>query len=237
MDYRLPTQGISVSEAVAAMTNIILALEQDGKPPIYQWSDFRNIMTKGDSRLKCFFDDLCNAVHPLSKGGATIDTTLRGLVNVCYMLCGLRNHLIKGFKRDVALFLDLAGTSDDGIDAMQRMGMASSSRSVYRTKNEIAKRYGEHVASTISPHVERGRALIGNLDDYHNIHMLRRPDTTSTTWTAHVATNILIPMDIPAFPISITSSFSGLRADLRSPTANSDVETWPNVQCALHSSR
>src|SRR5262249_23668702 len=108
------------------MTDIILALEQDKKPLMYGWDDFRNGLVSGNGRLKGFFDDLCNIVNLMGKGEAKAATMLRGLINVCYQLCGLRNSKITGFKKDVALYLDMAGTSDDGIDAMQRMGMAAS---------------------------------------------------------------------------------------------------------------
>jgi hypothetical protein len=202
-DHQLPSQSLLVSEAVVAMTNIIGALERNGKSPIYEWSEFRNTMTAGDDRLKGFFDDLCNAVNLPGKGEAASDTTSRGLIGVCYQLCSLRNRKIKGLKKDIALFLDLAGTSDEGIDTMQKMGLSSSSREVYRVKNAVAEEHEKYVASVASSHIDKGAASIGNLDDYHNIHTIRRPDTTTTSWAAHMATNILIPVDFPAFPILI----------------------------------
>jgi len=41
-------------------------------------------------------------------------------------------------------------------------------------------------------------ALVLNVDDYHNIHVQRQPDTTDTSWAAHMATILANPCPMPA---------------------------------------
>ena len=44
------------------------------------------------------------------------------------------------------------------------------------------------------------KALILNIDDYHNIHVQRQSDTTNTSWAVHMATIIVNPCSAPAIP-------------------------------------
>jgi len=44
------------------------------------------------------------------------------------------------------------------------------------------------------------KALVLNIDDYHNIHVQKQADTTNTSWAAHMATIIANPSSRPAIP-------------------------------------
>ena len=60
--------------------------------------------------------------------------------------------------------------------------------------------HGEHVDHAIQQYSEK--ALVLNVDDYHNIHVQRQPDTTDTSWAAHMATILANPCPMPAIPRS-----------------------------------
>ena len=70
------------------------------------------------------------------------------------------------------MFLNHSGTSDQAIDTLSNMQLSSTSgRIEYQTN-----------------------AIIVNIDDYHNIHGLRIPTTTSTSTVAHMTTVLAIPI-------------------------------------------
>jgi len=118
------------------------------------------------------------------------------MVFICYLLASLNNTKINSFKFDVAYYLDSAGTSNEGLNTMANLGVTTTARAVDRRKKKMSDMDGEYVDDVLSQHAEN--ALVLNVDDYHNIHVQRRPDVTSTSWAAHMATILAMPCPMPA---------------------------------------
>jgi hypothetical protein len=60
---------------------------------------------------------------------------------VCYFLAGIGNKQISALKKDIAMFLDHSGTSDQAIDALSNKQLNSTLRENRREKNIISSIY------------------------------------------------------------------------------------------------
>jgi len=77
------------------------------------------------------------------------------------------------------MFLNHSGTSDQAIDTLSNMQLSSTSRENRREKNIISSIHRDNVTRDLVKY--QTNAIIVNIDDYHNIHGLRIPTTTSTS--------------------------------------------------------
>ncbi|RIB10731.1 hypothetical protein C2G38_2263686 [Gigaspora rosea] len=98
-----------------------------------------------------------------------------------------------------AYYLDSVGTSNEGLNTLANIGITTTARAVDRKKRQFLAAHGEYVEKVLENHYSES-ALMLNVDDYHNIHVQRQPDTTSTSWAAHMATIIANPCPISAIP-------------------------------------
>jgi len=71
---------------------------------------------------------------------------------------------------------------------MANLGVTTTARAVDRRKKKTSDSHGKYVENAFVKYSEK--AFVLNVDDYHNIHVQRRPDTISTSWAAHMATII-----------------------------------------------
>lgn len=55
-------------------------------------------------------------------------------------------------------------------------------------KKQLSESHEKYVEKSLENCSEK--ALVLNIDDYHNIHVQRRSNTTSTSWAAHMETII-----------------------------------------------
>ena len=58
----------------------------------------------------------------------TITQQKKGLSFLCYFLAGIGNKHISAMKKDIAMFLDQSGASDQAIDTFSGMQLSTSSR-------------------------------------------------------------------------------------------------------------
>jgi len=129
--------------------------------------------------LKDFFDQLYSAAQPLERNEQIIDRMKKMMVFICYLLASLNNMKINSFKFDLAFYLDLISTSNEGLNTMANLRVTTTSRSVDYKKKIISDSHEEYVEKTLVKYSER--ILVLNIDDYHNIHIQWQPDTTSTS--------------------------------------------------------
>ena len=146
----------------------------------------------------------------------TISQRKKGLSFLCHFLAGIGNKKISSLKKDIALFLNHSGTSDNSIDALANMQVSSTSRENRREKNIISAIHRENVAKDLKTY--QNTAIIANIDDYHNIHGLRIPKTTSTSSVAHMTTVLAIPLPaVHAIPKKIGQNIDGKEGCVHNP--------------------
>ncbi|CAG8797218.1 18174_t:CDS:2 [Gigaspora margarita] len=120
------------------------------------------------------------------------------MVFICYLLSSLNNTRINAFNSYLAYYLDSASTSNEGLNMMANLGASITLRAVNRKKRRISDVHGEYVERALANHSEN--ALVLNIDNYNNIHVLRKPDLTSISWAAHMAMIIANLCPILAIP-------------------------------------
>ncbi|CAG8743839.1 22481_t:CDS:2, partial [Cetraspora pellucida] len=116
----------------------------------------------------------------------------------CYIICGNQNFKLTAFKENISLFLDLMGASAEALDALSYAGITMSQRHLDRIKTEIVNDHLSKINSYLKNNKHNALAL--NVDDYHNIHSKRVPDTCSTSNVAHMTTLVLNHIDMAAIP-------------------------------------
>ncbi|RIB06454.1 hypothetical protein C2G38_2046776 [Gigaspora rosea] len=168
------------------------------KPAIYSFKELRKEMVAKDIRLSSFFNSIYNATLLDKKSDKYLDKLDKRLVVECYIICGNQNSKLMAFKEDISLFLDLIGLSAKALDALLHAGITISRRHLDRKKIEIANNH----SSLIESYLENNKynALALNVDDYHNIHAKRMPNTCSTSTMAHMTTLLLNRINITAIP-------------------------------------
>ncbi|RIB03962.1 hypothetical protein C2G38_2254658 [Gigaspora rosea] len=105
---------------------------------------------------------------------------------------------MKKLMFDLAYYLDSVGTSNEGLNTLANFGITTTARAVNHRKKQISEAHEEYIKKVLENRSEN--AFILNIDDYHNIHVNRQPDTTSTSWAAHMATIIANPCPTSAIP-------------------------------------
>ncbi|CAG8805560.1 8450_t:CDS:2 [Gigaspora margarita] len=162
---------INLSEAIKMMAKIFYKREHvEKEASIYDLNEI----------LKGFFDQLYLAARPLERNEQTIEYMKKLIVFIYYLLSSLNNTRINAFKSDLAYYLDSVGTSNEGLNTMVNLGTSITSRAVNCKKRRMSNVHGEYVERAFANHL--ANALVLNIDNYHYIHVLRKPDLTSTSW-------------------------------------------------------
>ena len=186
---------IDFIECVRSMAQIFYTREKkERKVPVYDWKLLRLELESKDIGLKPFLNLLEKLINPSGRGlvDHTISQRQKGLSFLCYFLAGIGNKHISSLKKDIAMFLNHSGTSDQAIDTLSNMQLSSTSRENRREKNIISSIHRDNVTRDLVKY--QTNAIIVNIDDYHNIHGLRIPTTTSTSTVAHMTTVLAIPI-------------------------------------------
>src|SRR3989337_2395847 len=108
-----------------------------------------------------------------------MDCMKKLMLFICYLLASLNNTKICSFKFDLGFYLNSVGTSNEGLNTIVNLGVSTTSRSIDRKKKKMSDVHGEYVEKALTNHLEN--LFVLNIDNYHNIHVQRRSDTTSTS--------------------------------------------------------
>ena len=101
-------------------------------------------------------------------------------------------------------FLQFCNLSQAGIETQRLLGTSCSSKVLSRYRANIAKERLNVVNNAIKKALEQKHAILMMIDDYHNIHTVRRPTEEGNTCRVdHMATIIIkIVKEAPAVPFS-----------------------------------
>ena len=121
-------------------------------------------------------------------------------VVVLYQMCYTQSQQCNWMQRDVACFLHSHGLSDIGIMAMHAMGLSISKEHFHKFIREAKVSHLETVNLLIKEATRNGKRLTLMVDDYTNVHSIRRPTCQKTVDVAHMATILVRVYDRPAIP-------------------------------------
>ncbi|RIB15363.1 hypothetical protein C2G38_2319654 [Gigaspora rosea] len=193
------TDSVTFSQGVEIITDVLYKREQNKLPTIWDFEEFRTVMESKDQRLKSFFDELYLSTNPRRKSVSTMEKVSKQLVFLCYFICGIRNMFVNNAKRDLGMYLDSTGTPNSTIDTLATMGLTLTSRSISYHKDSVSQKHSATVETSLED--SYNNALLLNIDDYHSIHTIKMPITTTTSAPVHLATILLNPIKTqPAIP-------------------------------------
>ncbi|RIB21753.1 hypothetical protein C2G38_2175774 [Gigaspora rosea] len=151
LTYQSSDDNLSWVDSVNVLTKLLYDREKNEQEPvIYSFKQLCREMVVKDFRLN------------------------KKLAVECYIICGNQNSKLTAFKKDISLFVDFMGVSTEAIDALSYAGITISRRHLDRIKTDIADNHSNRV--TLYLEVKKDKALVLNIDDYHNIHTPRTPD-------------------------------------------------------------
>ncbi|PKC09312.1 hypothetical protein RhiirA5_127629 [Rhizophagus irregularis] len=150
--------------------------------------------------LKGFFPSMVNAIIPKDRSEYNKQEAKKSIVALCYIIAGLRNKFVNQFKTEVGLYLVASGATWEAIDTLSSIGYSACAKTVMDYQKKIQL---NHITKIEDHFLEKGDCLhIYNIDDYHDIHEKRRPDTVTTSTAKHFSTCVAKPvMECFAVPI------------------------------------
>ena len=140
-------------------------------------------------------------------------------VAILYQLCFGLSQKCNFFQEDNGLFLHLSNLTQSGIETQRVLGTSCSSKVVGRNRTTFAKQNLSVVNGAIKEAIDKKHAILMMIDDYHNIHTIRRPSLENNICKVdHMATVIIkIVKEATAIPISSVNLIHnpcGIDADL-----------------------
>ena len=107
---------IDFIKCIRSMAQIFYTREKKEKQvPVYDWKLLQLELESIDIGLKPFLNLLEKLIN-LSGRNDTISQRQKGLSFLCYFLAGIGNKHISALKKDIAMFLNHSGMSDQAID-------------------------------------------------------------------------------------------------------------------------
>ncbi|GBC39789.2 hypothetical protein GLOIN_2v1868106 [Rhizophagus irregularis DAOM 181602=DAOM 197198] len=161
---------------------------------------FQLMIEDANPELKGFFPSMVNAIIPKDRSEYNKQEAKKSIVALCYIIAGLRNKFVNQFKTEVGLYLVASGATWEAIDTLSSIGYSACAKTVMDYQKKIQL---NHITKIEDHFLEKGDCLhIYNIDDYHDIHEKRRPDTVTTSTAKHFSTCVAKPvMECFAVPI------------------------------------
>ena len=163
-------------------------------PPIYEPAEFFKFCSlHGAENL---FNFVLASTTSSRHSADRILLNRKRTVAILYQLCfGLSQKC--NFLQDNGLFLQFCNLSQTGIEIQRLLGTSCSSKVLSRYRANIGKERLNVVNNAIKKALEQEHAILMMVDDYHNIHTVRRPTEEGNTCRVdHMATIIITHIPI-----------------------------------------
>ena len=138
---------------------------------------------------------------------------------ILYQLCFGFSQKCNFFQEDNGLFLKFCNLSQSGIETQRQLGTSVSTKVISRNRAAIAKENLTLCNDAIQEAIDKKFAILLMIDDYHNIHTIRRPQDENATYKVdHMCTIIIkIVKEAPAIEfnsVNLIHNPSGIDANL-----------------------
>ncbi|RIB19504.1 hypothetical protein C2G38_1258908 [Gigaspora rosea] len=135
---------------------------------------------------------MTNLIVPKERSAYNINEAKKSAVGLCYLIAGLRNKFVNQHKLEVGLYLMASGATWEAIDTMSSLGYSTCAKTV----NDFRKKAKNEYISKVKKHFMKNNNVfhVYNVDDYHAIHEIHRPDTVSTSSAKHFVTCVAKPV-------------------------------------------
>ena len=209
--------GEKFNEEVKSLQEALTQHCDKEKKPIYEPTEFFKFCSQHGA-ANCFnfvLAYMTSSRHFEDRISLNRKLTVAILYQLCFGLSQKSNFL----QEDNGLFLQFCNLSQTGIETQRLLGTSCSSKVLSRYRANIGKEHSTVVNDAIKNALENKHAILMMIDDYHNIHTVRRPrERTHTCKVDHMATIIIkIVKEASAIPFSSVNLIhkpSGIDPDL-----------------------
>ncbi|XP_078366821.1 uncharacterized protein LOC144650903 isoform X2 [Oculina patagonica] len=173
--------------------------------PIYQPTEFYNFCCKaGAANL---FNFILSCMTSSRHSEERILLNRKRTVVILYQLCFGLSQKCNFFQEDNGLFLTFCNLTQSGLETQRQLGTSCSSKVITRNRATIAKENLTLSNEAIKEAMDKKYAILLMIDDYHNIHTIRRPtDEEATSKADHMCTIIIkIIKEAPAIPFNLVN--------------------------------
>ncbi|KAJ7387356.1 hypothetical protein OS493_004347 [Desmophyllum pertusum] len=187
------------------------------RPPIYDPAQFLQFCSlHGAANVFNFILSCMTSSH---HSDDRILLNRKRTVVILYQLCFGFSQKCNFFQEDNGLFLQFSNLTQCGIETQRQLGTSCSSKVISRNRDSISKDNINVVNNAIQEAMDKKQAILMMIDDYHNIHTIRRPCDEKKTYNVdHMCTIIIkIVKEEPAIPvtsINLIHNPNGIDVDL-----------------------
>ena len=102
---------------------------------------------------------MADAIIPIRRSEKNKEAAKRSVVTFCYFLVGLRNKFANSIKLDVGLYLASSGASCTAIDALSKMGVTTTYKTIENYKKNIARTHPKEIDKYFGENVSNNFAI------------------------------------------------------------------------------
>ena len=132
---------------------------------------------------------------------------------IMYIMLYSQSQKCNSFQVTLSRTLEQFGISRQGLESLRNLGIVAHPKTTNILTKLSSSTHTSHVVTFIENAVKKNQFLIFCIDDYHNIHTQRRPETKTQTKVVHMSTLLLkvfpeieavsrLENDIPVLPKS-----------------------------------
>ena len=170
---------------------------KDKHPPIYDPSKFFEFCSLAGAANIYNFVLSCMTSSRHSEERTLLNQ--KRTVAILYQLCFGYSQKCNFFQEDNGLFLKFCNLSQSGIETQRQLGTSVSSKVISRNHAAIAKQNFQVCNAAIQEAIDKEFTILLMIDDYHNIHTIRRPQEENRAYKVdHMCTIIKIVKEVPA---------------------------------------
>ena len=189
---------------------------RSNNPPIYQPEEFFKFCS--DAGAANLYNFILSCMTSSRHSEERVFLNQKRTVAILYQLCFGFSQKCNFFQEDNGLFLKFCNVTQSVLETQRQLGTSCSSKVITRNRSSLAKVNQKQCNDAITEAIQKKFPILLMIDDYHNIHTIRRPTDQFTSKADHMCTIIVkIIKEATAIPfssISLVQNPSGIDVDL-----------------------
>ncbi len=137
------------SDKIGRITNILYRYFREKNLPVWNATEFKELIESKDIQIKGFFDMIFQSMNPEGKNSQTQQLLKQKVMLLCYQIAAMRNKQVSGTKTAIGLFLINSGASVTCINALANMGICSTYQTQYNKLETIVNNHQPSVQAYI----------------------------------------------------------------------------------------
>ena len=200
--------GIYLQRKVETLRPVLTKEQQNVHPVDFSPESFRDMTENLAPGLFSAVERGCTSYKPPesirpqradSKQSLVAVRTVSSLCSMAYT----QSQKSNSFQTYLSTLSTPIGTPKAIVGALHKIGMSVSTNHLQRNRKALVAdgAFEQRLQSNVDKAVANGSFVVANMDDFHNIHTKRQPDTVNAHDVAHLCNLVVIPSDHKIQPI------------------------------------